>query len=329
MAAGVEVISAFAPPQGERHHHMLSTSQPSHSRHPLSGFEHLSISELPLGIMSLSLGNPQKHSIDSKIIACASQGWQGIEIHIDDITSKARSSSSSSSNPLARGAQGEAYKPCKEEMLAAARAISALCTIARLRVICLEPFLHYPGLPLSERTKRLEHDLPLWLELSDVLGTDLIQVASTMFGADRQPGVTRDEARVVEDLVLLAQAGQRWHSGTKYFAYEAMCFGAYVRTWQEAWRQVELVDQHNFGMILDTFQMLGAAIADPALPGGFVDGWQETLGRDMQQLKDTFVGERNKKNRDKLFFCQLGDAKLPETPLDEQNPLYDPQQHGA
>ena len=326
MAAGVEVIPSIAPPKGGAHH-ALPIPQPhspaSSSRHPLAGFEKLPISSLPLGIMSLSLGNPRKHSIDSKIIACASQGWQGIEIHMDDITAKARSLSSC---PRARVQE---YTPNREEMLASARAISALCKIARLRVICLEPFLHYPGLPLPERTRRLEQDLPLWFELSDILGTNLIQVASSMFGADRRPGVTGSEQRVVEDLLLLAKAGQRWHTGTKYFAYEAMCFGAYVRTWQQAWRQIELVDQENFGMVFDTFQMLGAAVADPALPGGFVEGWQDKLAEDVQQLRDTFVGEGKEGNRRKLFFCQLGDAKLPDTPLDENNPLYDPKQHGA
>ncbi len=306
--------------------------------------------ELPRGVMSLSLGAPAKHGIEMKILACAAQGWQGIEIHIEDIRQKARAmhdlalaslpahgaSSPTASTPTL---PDPSYSPTREEMIAAAQQIASLCTAASLRVICLEPFLHYPGmLPLSARDARVlggDSELSLWFEMSDILGTDLIQVASTMFARSPSTGevvATGDEARVVEDLRLLAEQGVEWertHGRRKYFAYEAMCFGAFVTTWQQAWRQVQLVDRENFGMVLDTFQILAGGIVDPAVRGGLIEGWRGKLERELEELKEVFAGQ-DPRNRNKLFFCQLGDAKMPDdgSVLDERSPLFDSKVHG-
>ncbi|KDN44943.1 xylose isomerase-like protein [Tilletiaria anomala UBC 951] len=298
----------------------VSSLDATHARHPLDGFDaDAPAAQLPRGIMSLSLGAADKHAIEAKITACVAQGWQGIEIHIDDIKAKARSlAGQNSRNTMA--------EPAREHMLLAASAISAMCKASGLKVICLEPILHYPGiLPISRRDERL-HELPLWFEISDILDTDLIQVASAMFGSSSS-GVyqhTGDEERVIQDLRLLAHAGQRWHTRCKFFAYEAMCFGSFVTTWQQAWRQVQLVDAHNFGMVLDTMQILGGAIADPSRPDGLVDGWSEKLDADLKELKETFADARSRR---KLFLLQLGDAALPPEPMHLKHPLFDPTQH--
>lgn len=225
-------------------------------------------------------------------------------------------------------------------MLSAAKQVKSLCDSHNLAIICLEPFLHYPGvLPISKRDQRLHEEVPLWFEVSDILDTDVIQVASAMFGGE---GVaTGDEERVVEDLRLLAEAGLNWRGGsgaststprTKYWAYEAMCFGAYTTTWEQAWRQVQLVDRPNFGMVVDTFQICGASYADPSDPTGQGKArdadaaFEATISR----LRSTFGGDspEAKRNRDKVFFVQLGDAELiSDPPLSETHPLFDKKQH--
>ena len=313
--------------------------------HPLSHFltnPPPPLSSLPRGIMSLSLGAPLRHSIDSKILACVAQGWQGIEIHIDDIRTRAKASAIASASTVAASggylneeqtrclSNPAGYEPDRQEMIVAAHAVAALCQATNLTVICLEPFLHYPGmLPLAARNERLRTELPLWMEISDILGTDVIQVASAMFGAEQRPGtVTGDPERNIEDLKLLAAAGKAWPTRVKYFAYEAMCFGAYCRTWRQAWEQIEKVNEDNFGMVLDTFQILGGAIADPGRTDGLVEGWQQILKQECDDLVSTFAGEANESKRRKLFFCQLGDASLPPEPINEQHPAFDPKQHG-
>ena len=204
-------------------------------------------------------------------------------------------------------------------------------------------FLYGEALMLDERrwddwlALYAEDELPLWFEMSDLLGTDLIQVASTMFAVNPSTGetvATGDESRVVEDLRMLAEQGLAWgrrsSSGrTKYFAYEAMCFGAFVTTWQQAWRQVQLVDRPNFGLVLDTFQILGGSIVDPSLPGGLIDGWRSKLADELRELAQAFGGEHNEEARGKLFFCQLGDAQMPldGSVLDRNSPLFDPKVH--
>lgn len=290
-----------------------------HATHPSAEFESMTIAQLPRGIMSLSLGSSELHAIESKIAACTAQGWQGVEIHIDDVKSTARR----------LGGCDDGEQPSHALILMAAQHISQLCRRARLRVICLEPILHYPGMqPLSRRDAWLSEELPLWLKVSDLLDTDIIQVASAMFSTDAQ-----GEQRAIEDLRLLALAGQRWSQTSaggrvKFFAYEAMCFGAHVTTWQQAWQQVREVNEHNFGMVLDTFQIVAGAVADPSQPGGLVHDWQAKLTADICELMSSFAGPQNGDNRRKLFFCQLGDASMPVEPITEHSAIFQPHQHG-
>lgn len=212
----------------------------------------------------------------------------------------------------------------------------SLCDEAHLQIICLEPFLHYPGLvPISRRDQRLKDEIPLWFTLSDILGTDVIQVASAMFAQ----GHTGDEARIVEDLRLLADLGLSWRGANglgplrpKFWAYEAMCFGAYTTHWEQAWNHVQLVNRPNFGLVIDTFQIAGASYADPAAPDGSgraVDA-DDAFQTTMDHLRDTFGGDsmQAQANRDKVFFVQLGDAaKVSNPPLNKDHPLFDATQH--
>lgn len=284
-----------------------------------------SLRQLPKGIMSLSLGKHAEHTFARKVQACAKARYEGIEVHFEDAVNVARSQ-----YHLASDAQ-----PSEAQLLSAAATMKQTCDEANLRIICLEPFLHYPGcLPLSKRDARVKDDVPLWFALSDELGTDVIQVASAMFGGEDV--ATSDEARIVEDLRLIADAGLSWRGKdgkgglrTKYWAYEAMCFGAYTTTWEQAWRQIQLVDRPNFGMVVDTFQICGAYYADPSAQDGSgkARDAEEAMAGTLARLRATFGGdsEQARINRSKVFFVQLGDAK--QVQMSEDHPLFDAKQH--
>ena len=215
---------------------------------------------------------------------------------------------------------GLSSAPLPDQLYAAAQSVRAKCDAASLPIFCLEPFLHYPGLlPISRRDERLK-EVPVWFTVADILGTDMIQIASAMFGS---PGVTADEARIVEDLRILADMGLAWPR-TKFWAYEAMCFGHSTTSWTQAWREVELVDRPNFGMVVDTFQILGDAIADPTVIGGLKPNADQLLEETIEQLRMTFSDPAK---RAKVFFMQLGDGKLMDPPLSKTHELYDASQH--
>lgn len=226
-------------------------------------------------------------------------------------------------------------KPVPQQLYTAASHIRAICDEEGLAIICLEPFLHYPGmLPLSKRDQRLHDELPVWFTVSDILGTDVIQIASAMFGGE---GVaTGDEERVVEDLRLIADLGLAWRDSTglgqsrpKFWAYEAMCFGAYITTWEQAWRQVQLVDRPNFGLVVDTFQIPGACYADPSAVDGKAANADAEMEASLERLASTFGGDsaQARANRQKVFFVQLGDGAKMDPPLTTSHPLFDAKIH--
>ncbi|EPQ32014.1 uncharacterized protein PFL1_00212 [Pseudozyma flocculosa PF-1] len=264
--------------------------------------------------MSASLGrHAARHGLEAKIAALREAGYHGIEIHFECLQNEARRLFSLDS----------AVAPCAEQLYAAARSVRARCEAASLQIICLEPFLHYPGLlPTSRRDERLA-EVPMWFTLADLLGTDMIQVASAMFGG---PFVSNDESRIVEDLTILADMGLRWPR-PKFWAYEAMCFGHCTTTWEQAWRQVQRVDRPNFGIVMDTFQILGAIYADPTSVDGKHVGADEAVEATLTKLRDTFEGPANAANRSKIFFMQLGDARKMDPPLSEESDIFDASQH--
>lgn len=276
------------------------------------------IDQLPTAIMSASLGRSiVHHDIELKIAALKESGYDGIEIHWDCLSNEAR-----------RLAGVQAGAPLSDAAIfAGARSVREKCDAAGLKVLCLEPFLHYPGLlPVSRRAERLK-EVPTWFRVTDILGTNIIQVASPMFGG---LGVSACHDRIVEDLTMLADMALAWRPQPKYWAYEAMCFGATpTRSWEAAWKQVQAVDRPNFGMVFDTFQILGHCYADPTASDGKAVRADEALENTLRQIRRVFGGPRNAPNRSKVFFVQLGDADAPSPPLSEHSDIFDSRQHAT
>ncbi|KAK5075838.1 hypothetical protein LTR70_009196 [Exophiala xenobiotica] len=95
--------------------------------------------------------------------------------------------------------------------------------------------MHYEG--LLDRKAQYERmlKLDLWMQLAKALGTDLIQTPSNFLSPQE---CTDERSRV-------ARIGLQQIPPTR-FAYEALCWGTYVNTWDVAWDIVKEVDMDNF-----------------------------------------------------------------------------------
>lgn len=278
------------------------------------------LKSMPQGIMGASLGSGQVHDIEKKIRAAKEEGFEGIEIFYECLRLVS----------VEIAGKNNSEQPTDDELKAGARRIRQLCDKYSIHVIALQPWLNYVGVKdRKERDRRLEHVLPVWFELADVLGTDTIQVPSQMY----KNISTNDSEVIIDDLRALAEAGLygRAKQGKNpiRFAYEAMAFGAFTSSWQDAWEEVVAVDMPNFGIVLDTFQILGECWADPTNPSGEFYDAEIRLQECLHDLRLTFAGhlEKQTKNREKIFYVQVGDAERFPAPLTTQNNLFDPSMH--
>lgn len=86
---------------------------------------------------------------------------------------------------------------------------------------------------------------------------------------------------------------------------------------------------HQFGIVLDTFQILGECWADPSNSSGVFYDAEIRLQECLHDLRLTFAGHlpNQTKNREKIFYVQVGDAQRLPPPLTMQNNLFDPSMH--
>ncbi|PWN34752.1 xylose isomerase-like protein [Meira miltonrushii] len=281
---------------------------------------HERLKSMPQGIMSASLGSGQVHDIESKIRATKEEGFEGIEIFYECLRLVSVEIAGKSSSE----------QPTDDELRAGAKKVRQLCDKYGVFVIALQPWLNYVGLKdRKERDRRLEQVLPLWFELADLLGTNTMQIPSQMY----KNISTNDPEVVIDDLRKLAEAGlygrEKQGKNPIRFAYEAMAFGAFTSRWQDAWEEVVAVDMPNFGIVLDTFQILGECWADPASPSGVLYDAEIRLQESLHDLRTTFAGhlEEQTKNRRKVFYVQVGDAERFPEPLNMENSLFDLSMH--
>ncbi|KAF2445214.1 3-dehydroshikimate dehydratase [Karstenula rhodostoma CBS 690.94] len=240
------------------------------------------------GISSMSLGRCYAgHSMEHKLSMAAKNGLQGIELFYEDLADLAQ-------------------PPTPSNLLSAAAHVRTLCTSLGLEIICLQPFMHYEGLlDRSKHAKRIE-EMHLWIQLAQFLDTDLIQVPSSFLAAEE---ISDDVEFIVSDLRELADIGLQ-HSPPIRFAYESLCWGTYVDKWELCWDIVRRVDRPNFGICLDSFNILGRIYADPTSPTGCNAGAEEEVQASVRRLVEQ-IGP----HKDKIFFFQMVDAERLEQPL--------------
>jgi 4-hydroxyphenylpyruvate dioxygenase len=247
-------------------------------------------------ISSMSLGRACVHKLPSKLDQAKRFGYKGIEIFYEDV------------EYVAKEMEGGVTPT---NLLKASRTVRELCDARGLTIIALQPFMHYEGLRDREEHARRVEQMRLWLKLARILGTDLIEIPSTFISEDECTG---DFNTIVQDLREIADLGLQQYPPIR-FAYEALAWGTWTSTWEQAYSIVCAVDRPNFGLVMDTFNMAARIYADPASPSGKTLDADAALDASIQRIKSQ-IDVR------KLFFVQIVDAQRLSSPLVKGHELY-------
>jgi 4-hydroxyphenylpyruvate dioxygenase len=245
-------------------------------------------------ISSHALGRAWLHSLPSKLAAASAHNYMGVEVFYEDLCTLAKELPG---NP---SPQTPILTP--ENQIQAAKIIRQWLDSYNLIANCLQPFMHYEG--LTDRSKHAEklEEAKLWFQLAAILGTDLILVPSNFLSE----GVSGDFSLIVSDMVELADLALQQEPPIR-FTYEALCWGRFIDTWEQAWEVVQAVDRPNFGLCIDTFNIAGRIYADPSTPSGKTPTADADFAASMQRLA--------KIDGTKVFFVQLVDAERLEKPM--------------
>ncbi|KAF2107845.1 3-dehydroshikimate dehydratase [Lophiotrema nucula] len=247
------------------------------------------------GISTMSLGRCfAGHSISHKLSMATKYGIQGVEIFYEDLADLAHPSTPSN-------------------LISAATYIRNLCISYGLEIINLQPFMHYEGLlDRQQHAERIE-EMKLWMRLARALGTDLISVPSTFLPKEE---VSKDVSLIVADFREISDLGLQ-QTPVIRFNYESLAWGTYIDKWEQSWDIVQRVDRPNFGLCLDTYNILGRIYADPTA----IDGRNPNAD---QEVKDSIqqMVEQIKPHKEKIFFVQLVDGEKLREPLVPGHPFY-------
>ncbi|KAF2263790.1 3-dehydroshikimate dehydratase [Lojkania enalia] len=238
------------------------------------------------------------HLLHHKLSMAAKHDMQAIEVFYEDLADLAK-------------------PPTRPNLLEAAAYIRELCISLGLGIINLQPFMHYEG--LKDRKKHAERieEMKLWIELARALGTDIISVASSFLPKE---DISGDLDLIVSDLQKIADLGLQ-QSPVIRFTYESLAWGTYVDKWELCWDIVQHVDRPNFGICLDTFNILGRIYADPASESRLAPNAKKEVKNSIQRLIRQ-IGP----HKEKIFFIQVVDAEYLERPLRPGHPFYTPGQ---
>lgn len=239
------------------------------------------------------------HSLSHKLSMAAKYGLQGIELFFEDLADIAGSTH-----------DGPA-------LISAAKHVRTLCESLNLEIIGLQPFLHYDGLIDRQLHAQRVEEMNIWIEIAKTLGTDIIQIPANFLPADQ---VSADIDLIVSDLVEVAELGLQQNPPIR-FAYESLCWSTRVNTWEKCWDVVQRVDRPNFGICLDTFNILGRIYADPASPTGKRSTADEDVAASIQSMIQCLTP-----HKDKIFFIQVVDAERLAAPLVPGQPFYKAEQ---
>lgn len=267
-------------------------------------------------IASQSLGRAWHHTLEHKLELCEQYGFESIELFYEDLEAVANSLPSSH-QASAAGTSFEGSTDIQEQQLAAADYIHELCVQHSLEILCLQPFTHYEGRLDKESHDAAIDKLHFWFKLARRLDTDLIQIPSSFLPASQCSG---DRAKIVADLKKVADIGLQTNPPTR-FAYEALCWGTHIDTWDEAWSIVLEVDRPNFGTCIDTFNLAGRVFADPASPTGRNVNAEADIQESISKLRSDLPIAL-----EKVFYVEICDGERLDRPLLPDHEFYNPEQ---
>ncbi|KFH48600.1 3-dehydroshikimate dehydratase-like protein [Hapsidospora chrysogenum ATCC 11550] len=248
-------------------------------------------------ICTMSLGRCfAGHSLAHKLDMARKYGFQGIEVFMEDLVDLTLTMSGGST-------------PANQ--LAAARTVRNLCERRGIEIICLQPLMNYGGLVDRRAHIHELEDAKLYIQVAHCLGTDLICLPSSFLPSER---LAEDMSVLVQDMVELAELGLQ-ESPAIRFAYEALCWGTRIDTWEGSWDLVRAVDRPNFGICFDTFNLAGRIFADPASHTGRTPDSEQAVRRSLETLVSTV-------DVSKVFLLQVADAERLSSPLDERHPFH-------
>lgn len=268
-------------------------------------------------IASQSLGRAWHHSLERKLSLCEQYGFESIELFFEDLDGVA-SSLPTSRPSLPPGSSFVHSTDVQERQIAAAGYIHDLCLRHGLGILCLQPFMHYEGRLEPQSRETAIQDLYFWIRLAHILGTDLIQIPSSFLPASRCTG---DRQTLVKDLTDAADIGLQSEPPIR-FAYEALCWGTHVDTWDAAWSIVREVDRPNFGTCIDTFNLAGRIFADPASPSGMNPNAYDATQKAIAKLRSELPAAM-----EKVFYVEVCDGERLDQPLIPGHAWYNPDQH--
>jgi 4-hydroxyphenylpyruvate dioxygenase len=155
----------------------------------------------------------------------------------------------------------------------------------------------------------------LWVKLVHALGTDLILLPSSNLPAEQ---MTSDMSVIVDDMAEIADIGAAAEPPVR-FAFEALCWGTRIDTWDGSWDIVRKVNRKNFGLCVDTFNLTGRIYADPSHPSGCTENCEEVVRESLELLVASVPVEQ-------IFLLQVADAERLSQPMSTTHPFYNPEQ---
>ena len=163
----------------------------------------------------------------------------------------------------------------------------------------------------SEKRKDAFSRAAGWIRIMQAVGTDLLQV-----GSSDSPSISTDVHYLAADLRALSDLLQPHNFR---LAYENWCWATTCPTWRSVWEVVQLVDRHNVGLCLDTFQTAGSECADPRTEDGLIahDG-EEGLHILKKTFEKSLTDLSKEVPADKIFFFQISDAYLPSPRIEDK-----------
>src|ERR1035438_9935226 len=158
-------------------------------------------------------------SLDEKLRAIASAGFDAVEIFENDLLS----------------------------FNGSPRDVGQLCRDLNLAICAFQPFRDFEGMPEPQHTRnfaRAERKFDLMQEL----GTDLLLVCSNISPASLG-GIDRAAADFRE-------LGERAASRDLRVGFEALAWGRHVNDYRDAWEIVRRAEHPSVGLVLDSFHIL-------------------------------------------------------------------------
>ncbi|KAJ5189437.1 hypothetical protein N7491_005768 [Penicillium cf. griseofulvum] len=259
-----------------------------------------SLQNVPLSYASCSIGCGPNSTLPLRLQAISEAGFSAIELSFPDI--------------LAYGEliTGSAIAPDNYmAILPVAMEIRKLCDERNLKIMMLQPFSNFEGWAKGsvDREEAFARATG-WMEIMNVVGTDLLQV-----GATDTPGhiITSDRDAIIYDLRvlsdLLAKRNYR-------LAYENWCWATHAPGWKHVWEIVKAVDRPNCGLCLDTFQTAGSEWGDPTTKSGLIESVSQSELRkrfeaSMDELAKSVPSE-------KIYLLQISDAYKVSPPFEDK-----------